>query len=145
MRVNPLHGNRHGSDAKQMDDTTPLVLVVDDVVAIVEELVTLLSLQAIPAIGAHGLQEAVALLEREPTLRIVACDVRLGRESGPDIIEQVRNNPRLNERDLQYVFVTGDPMTIDRIASLPGSSVLTKPIQPNALIALFRELLGRKA
>lgn len=126
-----------------MDDAGPLVLVVDDVVAIVEELVDLLALRGIAAIGAHALREAIALLEQEPTIRIVACDVRLGRESGLEIIALVGANPALSERLFHYVFVTGDPMTIGNLSAIPDASILTKPVQPKALIQLFRELLDQ--
>lgn len=127
-----------------MEEAGPVVLVIDDVVEIVEELVALLAMQKIAAIGAHNLREALAMLEQAPGVRIVACDVRLGRESGLEIIERVERNPRLRDRDLRYVFVTGDTMNRDVLAAIPSSSILTKPIQPRALVGLFRELLADK-
>ncbi len=119
-----------------------MVLVVDDVLEIVEELVELLALLDIPAEGAHSLAEAVAALERETAIRVVACDVRLSRESGLEIIQKVADNDRLANRGLKYLFMTGDPMRPDAIEAQQRCPVLTKPVQPRELVALLRQLLG---
>lgn len=119
-----------------------LVLVVDDVHEIVEELVELLELLDIPAVGAHSLFQALAVLESEPAIRVIACDVRLSRESGFEIIQKVARNDNLAHRPLQYVFMTGDPTRPDAIEAQQHCPVLTKPVQPRELIALLRQLLG---
>ncbi len=119
-----------------------MVLVVDDVHEIVEELVELLELLDIPAVGAHSLGQAVAVLESVATIRVIACDVRLARESGPEIIQKVAQNDKLAHRPLQYMFMTGDPMRPDAIEAQLHCPVLTKPVQPRELIALLRQLLA---
>src|SRR5262245_54196223 len=116
-----------------MDETGALVLVVDDVDAIVEELLTLLSLQGLRAIGATRFKQAVAIVEGEPRVRVIACDVRLDRESGLDIVSLVQNSIALRDREFQYVFITGDPMS-DSLSGMSKHSVLTKPVQPRALL-----------
>ena len=93
-----------------------LILVVDDVQEIVEELVALLELLDLPAMGAHSLAEALAILEAVTSIQVVACDVRLNRESGLEIIQRVANNALLADRPLKYVFMTGDPMRPDEPA-----------------------------
>ena len=119
-----------------------LILVVDDVQEIVEELVALLELVDLPAMGAHSLADALAILEAVTSIQVVACDVRLNRESGLEIIQRVANNALLADRPLKYVFMTGDPMRPDAIAAQQKCPVLTKPVQPRELIALLRDLLG---
>ncbi|MDE8650521.1 response regulator [Novosphingobium album (ex Liu et al. 2023)] len=126
-----------------MEEDGALVLVVDDVEAIVDELLTLLALQNIPAIGAHTLSEAIAALESAPAVSVIACDVRLDRETGLDIIPRIRDSRSLQARAFHYVFVTGDPMRLDLLPDMPRHSVLTKPVQPQALVRLLRELLAQ--
>jgi CheY-like chemotaxis protein len=123
------------------DNHGALVLIVDDVEAIVDELLTFLLLQGIPAIGAGTLGEAVEILENSADVRVIACDVRLHGESGLDIIPLIRNHGSLQGRNFRYVFITGDPMYVDIPATEPGYRVLTKPVQPRALHSLLKALL----
>ena len=118
-----------------------LVLVVDDVIEIVEELVELLDLLDMPAAGAHSLAEAMAVLERETSIRVIACDVRLSRESGLEIIPKVAAHPCLARRNFKYLFMTGDPMRPDAIEAQQYCPVLTKPVPPGELVPLLRQLL----
>lgn len=117
------------------------VLVVDDVAAIVEELLTLMQLNAIPAAGASDLTAAIAVLEREPAISVVVCDVRLDRESGLDIVKLVDGHPALCKREMRYLFVTGDKMQFNEGDRDPGYCVLTKPVQPAVLIGTLKRML----
>ncbi len=118
------------------------VLIVDDVAAIVEELITLMRLNGIAAAGAADLKGALAALEREPTIRVISCDVRLDRESGLDILDRIMGHPVLCKREFQYLFVTGDQMQIDRLNPDPRVAVLSKPVQPSILIGTLKSMLG---
>jgi len=119
-----------------------LVLLIDDVNAIVEELLTFMELHGIPAVGVSDLDQAMTALEAHPAIRVLACDVRLGRESGLSIVPRIRSHPQLSKRDFRYLFITGDQMRQDPGADMPGHRVLTKPVQPQTLISVLRELLG---
>lgn len=121
------------------DDIT--VLIVDDVLPIVEEMLTLLQLTKIPATAATSLAEALMALEECPNITVVVCDVRLGKDSGLDLMRRVRADPQLAARELDCVFVTGDPMGIDRFPDGAAPLILTKPVMPREFIALVRELL----
>lgn len=116
------------------------VLVIDDVEEIVEELLGLLVLLDIPAVGAHSLDQAMRILHGHPTIRVIACDVRLKRESGLEIIDLVHADSGLSGRDLRYIFMTGDSMQSDAIRAHP---VLAKPVQPRELVRLLKAMLGR--
>lgn len=125
-----------------MRDDQARVLVLDDFSAIVEELLTLMSLHGIPGIGAANLTEAVEMLERHPAVSVVACDLRLDRESGLDIVARVRQNPALSARRFEYVFITGDQMRQDLVEGTSHYTFLTKPVQPQALIGTISRMLA---
>jgi CheY-like chemotaxis protein len=125
-----------------MREGQALVLLIDDVREIVEELLTFMELHGIPAVGVSDLDEAIIALEANPSIRVLACDVRLGRESGLSIVPRIRYHPQLQERPFRYLFITGDPMRPDAMPAMPEHLVLTKPVQPQALIDVLRELLG---
>lgn len=118
------------------------VLLIDDVKAIVEELLTFMELHGIPAIGVHDLDEAMAALEAHPSIGVLACDVRLGRDSGLSIIPRIRDHPQLRSRPFRYLFITGDQLRPDPALLMPDHMVLTKPVQPRVLIDVLHDLLG---
>ena len=117
------------------------ILVIDDVQEIVEELLELLALLDMPAMGADSLGQALRILRDHPTIRVIACDVRLKRESGLEIIDLVHSDGALTDRRLNYIFMTGDSMQPDTIKT---HKVMTKPVQPGELIRLLKEMLGHE-
>ena len=115
--------------------------MLDDVRAIVDELITLLQLNGIAAVGAATLDEAMAALEATPSITVVACDVRLGIESGLTILPRIEAHPRLAGRVFHYIFITGDPMHPDCLPAAGERILLTKPVKPRALIDLVKRLI----
>lgn len=126
--------------ALRVNHTGPSVLVLDDVPAIVDELLTLLELHDIESVGAATLEGAIVLLSANPTIRAISCDLRLGPDWGLDIVERVKNHPELCNRDLQYLFVTGDNL---QAVELPGAgyAVLSKPVRPDKLVDTLSTML----
>jgi CheY-like chemotaxis protein len=120
----------------------PAVLVVDDVIAIVEELLTLMQLHGILARGESNLDDALAVLEREPAIRVICCDVRLDRESGLEVVGRIRDHAELCKRAFRYIFVTGDQTQIDRLNLTSGTTVLSKPVQPALLMDTIKRMLA---
>lgn len=125
-----------------MQGKQALVLLIDDVTEIVEELLTFMELHGIPAVGVSDLDEAMAALEGNPAIRVLACDVRLGRESGLMIVSRIRDHAVLCQRPFNYLFITGDPLLQDPSLQMPDHMVLTKPVQPQILIDVLRDMLG---
>ena len=121
----------------------PAILVVDDVMPIVRELVTMLNLMEMPARGARSISEALAVLIDNDSLRIVACDVRLNGESGADLVLGVRQNPSLADRNIHFVFMTGDAMQYDSATPIHGYPVLMKPVPPAVLVSTLSTLLKK--
>lgn len=125
-----------------MDNKEARVLLVDDVSAILEELLTFMDLHHIPAIGVADLDQALQALINNPAIDVLACDVRLGRESGLSIIDRIEQSPDLRARPFQYLFISGDPLSRDPSLTMPEHHVLTKPVRPQMLIAMLRNMMG---
>lgn len=125
-----------------MGDDQALVLLIDDVDAIVEELLTFMALHDIAAVGVADLDQAMTMLERHASIRVLACDVRLGGESGLSIVSRIRAHAELSRRDFRYLFITGDQIRPDPELALPRHLVLTKPVQPQVLIGTLNSMLG---
>ncbi len=120
----------------------PLILVVDDVPAIVEELTDMLSLMDLPASGADSIDAALDLLAANPGIRLVVSDVRLPRESGFQLVRRAGDDPRLAGRALRYIFMTGHLDLTDVADARHDGILLAKPVNPRHLIEKIRESLG---
>lgn len=125
-----------------MQAGSAVVLFVDDVDAIVEELLTLMMLHGIRSVGATDLDQAIKVLERETEVRVLCCDLRLAHESGLEIVGRVAKHPVLRIRNLQYLFVTGDKSIADTSSLVVEHQVLSKPVDPGMLVDKLKSMLG---
>jgi CheY-like chemotaxis protein len=100
-----------------------------------------MALHDICAVGVEDLDQAMVMLERHASIRVLACDVRLGGESGLSIVSRIRAHAELSEREFRYLFITGDQLRPDPDLALPHHLVLTKPVQPQLLISTLTAML----
>jgi len=128
---------------RPVDRNQACVLVVDDILPIVEEMLTLLELNGIIATSACSLKEAEEALAEFRNISVVVCDVRLGKESGIDLMKHARANKAISARKLEYLFVTGDPTGIEQFQQDHRPTVMTKPVRPKEFINLINYLLAR--
>ena len=119
------------------------VLVVDDVIDIVEEMIDMLVLADVRAVGAHTIDQAISALAAHPSITLVISDIRLQHESGLDIPDRVAKDPTLATRALRYVFASGDTEGLARNPADAGHLLLSKPVSPRLLIATIQRLLER--
>ena len=112
----------------------PLVLIVDDVPDIVEEMIHMLALLDLPAVGAGSIGAGLALLVEHPAVRVIVCDLRLPGENGADIAARVAAHPALQGRAVTFLFMSGDTERVETLAAAADHVVLTKPVDPPLLI-----------
>ncbi len=119
----------------------PHLLLVDD------EAITVMALERFLArkgfrvsVAANG-QEALSLAAQDPP-DLVVTDMRMPRMSGRDLIRELR----LARADLPVVVVTGYMASDAESLGLTGPEtvVMTKPLDPEALIATMNGLLSAR-
>lgn len=121
------------------DLAEPALLIVDDVQFIVEEFLILLDLVGIPAVGASSLATAMAQLRQHPAIRVVIADVRLPREDGFDLELQVRADPALADRGIEFIFMSGQ---VDLTGQQLARTVLPKPLDMGKLVPRVKAMLA---
>lgn len=120
------------------------VLIVDD-----EQHIRLLIEQALEELLDEGVElytasdgdEALAAIEAQrPDL--VFLDVMMPKRSGLDVCREVRG--RLGDADAHIVLLTAKGQAHDRDAGLAAGAdrYLTKPFDPDELLAIAHEVLG---
>lgn len=121
---------------------SPVILIIDDVADIVDEMIQMLALLDLPAVGARSVATGIARLGQNPDIRLLVCDLRLPGENGADIRARIAGTPGLEDRSLTIIFMSGDTDRLEAMTVEPGSMILTKPIDPSVLIDTIFACLG---
>jgi len=120
----------------------PLVLIVDDEVAIVTMLRYNLEKEGFAVSEAADGEEALTrIAERKPD--VVLLDWMLPRVSGIEVCRQIRRAPKL--RALPVIMLTARGEESDRIRGLNcgADDYVTKPFSPAELVARIRTVMRR--
>ena len=117
------------------------ILVVDDQPEILENLALVLELEGYKVLTARDGVEALAVLEAQ-TVDLILADIAMPRMNGYQLYERVREDPR--SVAVPFVFLTARAMDSDiRYGKALGvDDYLTKPIQPEDLLASVRRSLA---
>lgn len=123
-------------------DAAASILVVDDYPEILENLELILSAEGYRVLTASDGIEALAVLQSQPVDLIVA-DIAMPRMNGYQLYERVRENPQWVA--LPFLFLTARALDSDiRYGKELGvDDYLTKPIQPEDLVAAVNGKLRR--
>ncbi len=118
------------------------VLIVDDDVRNLFALASLLEDRGMEVVFGETGKEALATLERHPDVDIVLMDIMMPDMDGNETIAAIRRTRGLDE--LPIIAVTAKAMEGDRKRSLSAgaSDYITKPVEPERLLALIGTWLG---
>jgi CheY-like chemotaxis protein len=118
----------------------PTVLVVDDESDIVYLLVEVLENQGLGVVSAGNGQQALEMLHRHSSLKLVVSDVRMPVLDGPGL--RARFDQSFSGREMTWIALT-TPGIED--GDIPGFDVtFYKPFNFSALARLVREHLDQK-
>ncbi len=91
---------------------------------------------------AHDGDEGLRFLRDHPDVDLVLLDVNMPARSGLDLLEEVREDPRL--RGVPFVVLTaaGQSATAERARTLGAAAFVTKPFSPKKLFRQVATILG---
>lgn len=92
---------------------------------------------------ASNANEALQMLEKQ-TPDLVISDIMMPQLDGYEFLKKLRDDPRF--KNLPVIFLTARGMTTDRIKGYQAGvdAYLSKPFEPDELIAMVENLLGRR-
>ncbi len=119
------------------------VLVVDDDIRNIFAMTTVLEGQEMKAVSAETGKAAIELLEHTPDVEIVLMDIMMPEMDGYDTMRAIRKNPAF--QSLPIIAVTAKAMKGDREKCFEAGATdyLSKPVDPEQLIAMLRVWLHR--
>lgn len=122
--------------------TPPTILIVDDQPALRESIALTLEAAGYQVVGAADGIEALGLLQEQP-VDLILADIAMPRLNGYQLYERVRSNPRWLH--IPFVFLTARALDSDiRYGKELGvDDYLTKPVQPEDLLAVVQGKLRR--
>jgi two-component system chemotaxis response regulator CheY len=125
--------------------SVPDILVVDDSKVMREMIVA--CLRAIEGLtfahAASGL-EAIEQLSLRP-YDLVVLDLNMPDIGGVEVVEFIRGQDTLQTLPILVVTTRGDDTSKGRVMAAGASSFMTKPFQPDAIVAEARSLLTRSS
>lgn len=132
------------SSASAVPKSPATVLIIDDDRAVSDATATLLELEGHHVTIAATGEEARAVITARGIPDMMICDFHLdGAGNGIDVIQHLR---RESGRTIPAVLVTGDTSTLvsELLQFVEGCRMLTKPMNPNELVALVQKLIQEK-
>jgi DNA-binding response OmpR family regulator len=126
-----------------MASTAKRVLVCDDDPVILRLLQVNLELEGYDVITGRNGEEAVSLAaDKSPDL--VILDIMMPRLDGYQACEQIKNNE--STRDIPVIFLSAKAQQsdIDKGKEFGVAAYLTKPFDPNELLAIVDRLLRQQ-
>lgn len=127
------------SDARRQ----PLVMVIDDSLAVRRVVEISLSRANISAVSYPGGVEAITALWRGEVAppKVLLLDVGMPRMDGYEVARKLKSNAAF--RDIRLFMLTGHDGLIDRArAALLGAGFIAKPFKSGALVATVCDALG---
>lgn len=117
------------------------VLVVDDSQADAQFMKTLLEKAGYQVVVAHALDQAMAVLRREPP-QLILMDVVLPGASGFQATRTLSKDPETH--DIPIILVSAKAQETDRVWGLRQGArdYVKKPIEPADLLAKVKNVLG---
>jgi len=116
-----------------------IVMVVEDQQAEREALARLLRMEQFEVLTAHSPHEAMGHVDRP--VGLVISDVRLGRDSGIDLLRDWRS--RRPETPFVMLTAFGEIASAVAAMKLGAADYLIKPVDPEALLLLVGQLVRR--
>jgi CheY-like chemotaxis protein/DNA-binding MarR family transcriptional regulator len=123
----------------------PHILVVEDDLALSEELVEYLRLNDLLVSTCASATAAMELIEGDPTIRVIATDIGLGALSGLELLRKVSQSRR--HAGIQTIVFSGNTSVDTLLIALRLGAVdyLPKPIDGEELLNAINRALTRSA
>ena len=110
----------------------PTILVTDDNRDVVDALAAFLNMSGYKVIATYSGREALDSLDKDASVGVVICDVRMPELDGFDFLRVVRHR----FPSIKVILVTGHEITTEDVVPT-GATILKKPIEFEQLLRLL--------
>jgi two-component system chemotaxis response regulator CheY len=118
------------------------VLIVDDSASARQQVRDVLVPAGFDVIEAADGVEGVEMLNRDPTIAAVICDVNMPRKNGLELIEEVKASGVAANVPILVMTTEGQAALVQRAKAAGARGWIVKPFKPNLLLAAIVKLTG---
>ena len=136
-----LSGARHQLLPASKNQTSIVLLVVDDSLTLRRSLSRTLEKVGYKVYQAADGQEALDILQQENSVNLIVCDVEMPRVNGFEFLNKMRQDSSLTEIPVVMLTSRGGTKYRQIAAELGASAYLTKPYSETELISTLNEIL----
>ncbi len=90
----------------------------------------------------HDAEAGLRFLREHLDVDLVLLDVNMPARSGLDLLEDMRQDPRLRSVPVVMLTAAGQSTTAERAEALGAAAFVTKPFSPRKLLRQVATLLG---
>ncbi len=121
---------------------TNTILIIEDELAILNNICTILEISGYNCIKAKSGLLALQLLETT-TPDLILCDVMMPEMTGFEVLEKLRENAKTKTLLFCFLSARADILDIDYGLSLGANGYITKPFSAKDLVQTVQKLLPK--
>jgi CheY-like chemotaxis protein len=118
-----------------------LVLVIEDELAILNNIVTILQISGYNCIKANNGIDGLQQLENQQP-QIILCDVMMPEMDGFEVLKKVKENPKTAQIPFCFLSARADVVDIDFALSIGANGYITKPFSAKDLLETLARLVS---
>lgn len=122
----------------------PKILIVDDephIRILLEQTLEGLEDEGVEIITAEDGEKALSLIAEDPP-QLIFLDIMMPKINGFDVCNKVKNELRIEGVYIVLLTSKGQEFDIERGKCVGADTYMTKPFNPDAIVAKAREVLG---
>lgn len=124
-------------------DKVPDILIVDDDLALLNMIETMLSQIGKVTRATDGM-EALELIQRGLRPDVIVTDLMMPRVDGIKLCEQVKKNPQTSKIPVIMLTAKGTPRNVIEGINVGARHYITKPFKTEELVSKVKKSLGMK-
>jgi two-component system, chemotaxis family, chemotaxis protein CheY len=118
------------------------ILVVDDSVAIRQQVGIALRQAGYAVTEAEDGQQGLEALTKEGGFSLVICDVNMPRMNGLEMLDALKRDPNYVAVPVVMLTTEGQPALIDRAKKAGAKGWIVKPFKAELMLAAVRRIAG---
>jgi two-component system, chemotaxis family, chemotaxis protein CheY len=118
------------------------VLVVDDSATVRQQISQALTQVGFEVVEACDGQNGADVINGDPTISVVICDVNMPRMTGIEMLVSVKSQAKNADLPVLMLTADGQPALIKKAKEAGAKGWIVKPFNPIQLVSVVRKLAG---
>jgi two-component system chemotaxis response regulator CheY len=118
------------------------ILVVDDSATVRQQVGMALSQAGFDVVEAANGADGADIIENDPSLATVICDVNMPTMNGIEMLKKVKGNGQHANLPIVMLTTEGSPKLVEQAKAFGAKGWIVKPFKAELLVAAVKKLAG---